>query len=161
MVSRDFNHVPREWVEMVAEHNGEYPHLGMWGTCFIVKNFIGEQLKEKARYLFTDKMELEAALDLEFKDDKKEKARVKRAIAADDWGVLGEYVDEEMGGEWNVRDVDGTATAAYIHEVGGEWVVSINGAGWNFYDGVWDRIYDSLGLRWHDEETEMITKVTD
>ncbi|NIQ13272.1 MAG: hypothetical protein GTO02_02330 [Candidatus Dadabacteria bacterium] len=57
-----------------------------------------------------------------------------------------------MAGEYCVSDKDGNETAAYIHNIRGVWVISIDGAGWNFYDGVWDRIYDALGLKWHNEE---------
>jgi hypothetical protein len=27
-----------------------------------------------------------------------------------------------------------------------EYVIGINGAGWNFYDGVWGRLYDVCGI---------------
>jgi hypothetical protein len=43
-----------------------------------------------------------------------------------------------------------THAAAYIYEVAAEHVISINGAGWNFYDGVWDKLYDVCGMRWHE-----------
>ena len=38
----------------------------------------------------------------------------------------------------------------HIYEVAGEYVVGVHGAGWNFYDGVWDRLYDVCGIRWHE-----------
>jgi hypothetical protein len=33
-----------------------------------------------------------------------------------------------------------------------EYIIGVNGAGWNFYDGVWDRLYDVAGLHWHSEK---------
>jgi hypothetical protein len=47
---------------------------------------------------------------------------------------------------WHCRH----ATPVYIYDVAGEYVVGIHAAGWNFYDGVWDRLYDVCGIRWHE-----------
>lgn len=53
--------------------------------------------------------------------------------------------NEEMDGARNVN-----GTAAYIYEIDGIYVMGIHGAGWDFYDGVWDKIYDLRELNWHD-----------
>lgn len=59
---------------------------------------------------------------------------------------VGENDDnEEMRGAMRIAD-----TAAYIYELDGEHVLGINGAGWDFYDGVWDVLYDLVGLKWHE-----------
>ncbi len=61
--------------------------------------------------------------------------------------IMEENEDEEMAGEMNI-----IGTAAYLYVIDGRYVVGVHGAGWNFYDGVWNNIYDLLGLKWHDEE---------
>lgn len=148
MVKRDLNAVPQEWVQVVAEHNGEYPSLPMWGTMWFVDNYTGEKLVENSRVMVSSAEEI----DLDGIEDKKERKRVEEAINTADYSVTEEYVDEEMAGERNVLDKDGNTTALFIYEVGDEYVIGVNGAGWNFYDGVWDRLYDLLGYQWHSEE---------
>ena len=64
--------------------------------------------------------------------------------------MLEQYIDEEMSGARCILNENGYTTAAYIYIVADEYVIGINGAGWNFYDGVWDRLYDVCGIRWHD-----------
>lgn len=59
--------------------------------------------------------------------------------------------DDEMYGERQVLDENGEPFNLYVYEADGRYVVGINGAGWGFYDGVWDRLYDLLGLKWHNE----------
>jgi hypothetical protein len=146
-VKRDFNSVPQEWVKIVAEHESEYPNLPMWGTMWIVDNFLGEQLMEKSRMLVYDKEEIDVD---SIEDEAERKALQARIDDPDDY--MEEYVDEEMSNERAVLDKDGDPTAMFIYEIGDEYVVGIHGAGWNFYDGVWNRVYDTLGLKWHEEE---------
>lgn len=55
--------------------------------------------------------------------------------------------DAELSGERRVAE-----TAMYIYWIGEYYVVGIHGAGWNFYDGVWDEIYDALDIQWHNTE---------
>ena len=55
-----------------------------------------------------------------------------------------------MSGAHRILDKDGNATAAYIYGIADDYVIGINGAGWNFYDGVWDKLYDVCGIRWHE-----------
>lgn len=59
--------------------------------------------------------------------------------------------DEEMAGAYNVRDIYGQATAVYVYEIDGRYLIGVHGAGWDFYDGVWDMLYDVYGMNWHDE----------
>lgn len=61
--------------------------------------------------------------------------------------------DEEMTGEHNVRDIHDQATAVYVYEIDGRHLIGVHGAGWDFYDGVWDMLYDLYGMNWHEEET--------
>ncbi len=125
LVNRDMQAIPQEWVRIVAEDKSEYPRIGMWGTCFMVDNFIGERLWNHSRVM-------------ECYEEGKDES----------------LYDEEMEGERCILDKDGNKTAAFIHEVTGEYIISIDGAGWNFYYGVWDVIYDVLGLQWHTVENE-------
>ena len=150
-VKRDINNgVPISWVEAVSDKYGQYLRLPMWGTMWIVDNYIGEKLDENSRVMYDSLEELKFNLD-EIEDEK-EQARVKKAIEKEDWSVLEDYIDEEMTGEKCVLDKDGRPTALFVYEVGDEYVIGVNGAGWNFYDGVWDRLYDLLEYKWHDEE---------
>jgi hypothetical protein len=79
-----------------------------------------------------------------------ERAELKRAIEADDWSVLEQYTDEEMAGARCILDEHGNVTAAYIYDITDDYVIGVHGAGWNFYDGVWDKLYDLCGIRWHE-----------
>ena len=64
---------------------------------------------------------------------------------------------EEMNGAYNVLDKDGKATAVYIYEIDSRYLIGVHGAGWNFYTGVWDMLYDLYGINWHDDEEEIAT----
>lgn len=150
-VTRDLNSVPQEWVQIVAEHEGEYPALPMWGTMWLVdENFIGEKLMEHSRVMVASASEI----DLEDIEDEKERKTVTTAIKKEDWTVLEEYIDEEMSGARCVLDKDGNTTALFVYEIADEYVIGVNGAGWNFYDGAWDKLYDLLELQWHEVEVE-------
>lgn len=150
-VERDFNSVPQEWVQIVAEHEGEYPNFPMWGTMWIVDTSLGEQLVEKSRRMVYEAEDIDLD-EIEEKEGLKRRKQVEKAIKEEDWSVIENYVNEEMADELCVLDKDGDPTSMFVYEVRDEYVVGINGAGWNFYDGVWDRIYDTLGLQWHEEE---------
>jgi hypothetical protein len=146
---QEMNPIPQEWVQIVAEHNGEYPRLPMWGTMWFPSAFDAEKMWKNSRVMAESKEEI----DLDQLEDI-ERKKVEKAIEEDDWLVLEEYVDEEMAYEHNVLDKDGDTTAVYIYEVGDEYVIGVNGAGWNFYDGVWDKLYDTCGLHWHKGEND-------
>lgn len=68
-----------------------------------------------------------------------------------------EGYEEEMEGERCILDNDGNTTAMYIYEIDGEYLLGVNGAGWDFYNGVWDKLYDVLGLQWHQDEKDGCT----
>lgn len=152
-VERDFNSVPQDWVRRIAESEGEYPNLPMWGTMWIIDSSLGEQLWEKSRVMAPnyDEIDLE---EVERTEGEEKRKLLEKAIEEEDWSELEMYYDEEMAYERSVLDKDGDPTSMFVYEVGDEYVVGINGAGWDFYDGVWDRIYDTLGLHWHKEEEE-------
>jgi hypothetical protein len=149
-VNRDLNAVPQEWVRKVAEADSGYPSLPMWGTMWIVDTHIGERLIQHSRVMAESKDDIQ----LDDIEDEAERTKVEKAIKADDWTVLEEYIDEEMAYEHCVLDKDGRPTALFVYEIGDEYVIGVNGAGWNFYDGVWDRLYDLLDLQWHTTEKE-------
>lgn len=123
-VETDFNAIPQEWVKALMEQNHEYHALPMWGTMWRVSYNLGEQLWKLSEVKGCEEHN-------EYEDGCDTCANQT----------------EEMRGERCVAD-----TAMYIYEVGDEYVVGIHGAGWNFYDGVWDVIYDKLGYQWHDED---------
>lgn len=62
-----------------------------------------------------------------------------------------ESYDEEMLGAENILDKEGNETSMYLYDIDGQHAIGIHGAGFNFYDGVWDKLYDALGLEWHEE----------
>jgi hypothetical protein len=101
----------------------------MWGTMWLVDSFIGEKLMESA---------IQVCEPSECENHDKNKT----CDVCDDY--------EEMYGAWNVKDKEGYGTAAYIYEIDGQYLLGIHGAGWSFYDGVWNKLYDLLELRWHD-----------
>lgn len=143
----EFQAVPQEWVKIVGESEGDYHSLPMWGTMWIVDRFYGEKFLEHSRVMAYDKDDISVE---SLEDDEQEK--VKKAIEDDDWLVLEEYCDEEMSGEKCVLDINGSPTAVFIYEIGDEYVIGVNGAGWNFFDGVWDKLYNLMGLKWHEVE---------
>jgi hypothetical protein len=145
----EFNAIPQSWVRIVSENDNDYHTFPMWGTMWIVDRMYGERFLENSRIMAYDKDEI----DLDSLDEA-ERERVEKAIQEDDFLVLEEYVDEEMSGERCVLDNNGNTTALYIYEVSDEYVIGVNGAGWNFFDGVWDKLYNIMGLKWHDEGTE-------
>lgn len=145
MVSQ-FSSISRDQLETLAEKSGEYLGLPMWGTLWRM-DYCGEKLYDNARVMMGDKSEL---LD-EYQNDKDNLAILEKAIKEEDWTTLEEYLDEEMSGQRCVLDKDGKTTAMFIYELDGEYWLGINGAGWDFYHGVWDVLYDLLGLEWHDK----------
>lgn len=145
-VERELSSVPQEWVRIVMESENEYRSLPMWGTMWIVNKWDAEKLLDKSRMMVYDKDEI----DLDSMEDDERKL-VEKAIEDDDWPVLEDYIDEEMSGERCVLDKDGHTTNIFVYEVLDEIVIGVHGAGYDFYDGVWDRLYDTLGFNWHSE----------
>lgn len=152
-VKCELNAVPQEWVRIVAEEKGDfYDALPMWGTMWIVDPWIGEKLMDHSRVMVGSISEIE----LDDIEDPAERKRVKKAIKEEDWSVLEDYIDEDMQHQRCVLDKDGRATALFVYEVADEYVIGVNGAGWDFYDGVWDRLYDLMGMQWHDAEGQKV-----
>lgn len=152
MVS-EFNQIPQGWIQIIAEHESDYPALPMWSTMWIVDSFYGDKLMESSRVMAYEASDIDLD-NIEENEGEEKRKLVEEAIENDDYSVYEDYVDEEMSGEHCVLDKDENTTALYIYEIGDEYVIGVNGAGWNFYDGVWDRLYDLMGLKWHDGETE-------
>jgi hypothetical protein len=59
-------------------------------------------------------------------------------------GIVNAPGDIEMDGERQIGD-----TPAYIYQIDERYVIGVHGAGWDFYEGVWDKLYDLAGLTWH------------
>lgn len=152
--------ISQEWVNIVAESKEEYPRLGMWGTCFILNQYDGEKFLNNSRLMFGDYQELKQDIE-DNQDNYSEsiKSQLLEAIEGQEnetmsWGdcaILEDYIDEEMANERAILDKNGNTTGAFIHEVADEYILSINGAGFDFYDSIWPSLYDTLGLQWHDE----------
>lgn len=147
---KEFNFVPQDWVTDVAEKDGDTIFPPMWGSMAIIDHY-GEKLMENSRHMLGDKTELVDEIQNMDEDDD-ERIKLQKAIDEDDWDVLSNYINEEMSGCQCVLDKDGDATSIFIYEVRGEYVLGVNAAGFDFYDGVWDKLYDTLGLKWHSEE---------
>ena len=161
-VAREFNAIPQDWAQTIMEKTEEYAPLPMWGTMWIVDQWLGERLMKNTRVMVGEADEI----DLDSITDETEREEVNTAIEdlkkeSIAWGglaILENYVDEEMAGATCILDANGNTTPLFIYEVEGKCVIGVNGAGFNFYDGVWDVLYDLLGLKWHDEETQAATK---
>lgn len=149
-VDRSFSGIPQEWVQKIADDVYPWP---MWGTMWIV-DYHGEKLMENSRCMLYDidelKDEVGQGKNSNYSTDEIE--AITKAIAVNDWSVLENYIDEEMAGACCILDKEGNPTAAYIYEIDGRYVLGINGAGWDFYDGVWDKLYDLCGIKWHENK---------
>ena len=122
----EFSAIPTEWVKIIAEHEGNYPNLPMWRTMWIVDDMIGQRLMQNAA---------EVRPCAEHTDDYDA-----------DCEECASY-NEELEGAYRIA-----GTAAYLYEVDDQYVLGVHGAGWDFFEGVWEPLYDLLGLQWHDEE---------
>ena len=151
-VAREFNAVPQGWVQIILEHDCEYAPLPMWGCMWRVDEYTGCKLWDSSRVMLSGVDELRDEIgqgeNSNYSED--ERAALEQAIESNDWPMLERYIDEEMCGARCILDNEGNPTAAYIYLIAGEYVMGVNGAGWNFYDGVWDRLYDVCGIRWHE-----------
>lgn len=119
-VEQRLSSIPQEWVSIVAEHYNEPHRLPMWGTMWFIDDVWGEKLHKDARIME------------EYEEGKDE-----------------ELYDEEMEGERCILDENGNTTPLFIYEIEGEYLLGVHGAGYNFYHGVWDKLYDTLQLKWH------------
>lgn len=153
-VDREFHPIPLEWVQIIAEKlDAEIYSWPMWGTMWQIDSFIAERLLKHSQVMVGEASEI----DLDAIEDEQEKKEVKTAIEdlkkeSIAWGgcaILEKYVNEEMAGATNI-----TGTAAFIYKIDGQYLIGINGAGWDFYNGVWDRLYDICEMEWHDKETK-------
>lgn len=126
-IEREFNSVPTTWVEAIAEHvDGNPINPPMWGTMFIVDDTIGSQLLALSELV-------KLSEDCEAHYSRTQCNNCKN-------------YEEEMDGARHI-----TGTCAYIYNVDNTHVIGINGAGFDFFDGVWDKFYDLLAIKWHEE----------
>ena len=137
-MTSELSSISSDWLTIIIEAKREYHRLPMWGTLWVL-DYYGEEIYNNARVM------VERVEDIENRDDQK----LREAIENQDWVILGEYVDEEMAGERCVLDKNGKTTAMFIYDIDGEYLIGVNGAGWDFYHGVWDTLYDICGLQWH------------
>ena len=143
-VNQEFDAISQDWVERLFDSfQGYAPKLPMWGTMWKCNEFDGEKFMANSRRMVSDVSEIED-------DEIREKA--EKAEEDGDYTIGEDYVSQEMSGELCVLDKDGDPTPVYIYELDGAYIIGVNGAGWDFYDGVWDRLYDVAELNWHKEE---------
>jgi hypothetical protein len=165
-----FDNIPADWAALVAEHKDgdECVALPMWGTLFRVGNmdrgnieklmvhpvptdifdliaFMEEHdIDPDALYLNnTVKLLALAASDPDEIDE--EDVDALRDAVIDEWR---ESMDEDAflaDSGW--QDVGSTGIIA--REFDGELLLGINGAGYDFYESHWTRLYDELGYTWH------------
>lgn len=151
-VEQELSGLSQDWAErLFVSFNGYSPKLPMWGTMWVVNKFDGEKFWKNSRRMASSPKTIDLD-EIEEREGKGRRDAIEKAIEEDNYYEFEEYYDEEMGGERCVLDKNGDTTAVFIYELDGEHVIGVNGAGWDFYDGVWDRLYDAAGLKWHKEE---------
>lgn len=151
-VNQEFDSISQDWVERLFDSiQGYHPDLPMWGTMWKCNEFDGEKFMLNSRRMVSRASDIDLD-EIEEKEGEKRRKEVEKAIEEDDYQVTEAYVDEEMAGELCVLDTDGDPTAVYIYELDDEYIIGVNGAGWDFYDGVWNKLYDVADLHWHSEE---------
>ena len=162
-VQRELQNVPQEWARIVAEKEGEYPAFGMWGTVFLVDEWTGERLAKIAEEVYPSAEDAPEEVLQEYimqniegdlTDDDTDALYCSFDTVKERWPELVESFEEERCDEEMAYSYRITGSI-YLHEVAGEYVISINAAGFDFYDedmGVWPRLYDAMGLNWHDKE---------
>src|SRR3990167_4925696 len=107
-VAREFNAIPQDWVQTIMERGEEYAPLPMWGTMWIVDQWLGERLMKNTRVMVGEADEI----DLDSITDETEREEVNTAIEdlkkeSIAWGglaILENYVDEEMAGATCILD---------------------------------------------------------
>jgi len=143
-VEKDMNSIPQDWAgRLFKSFNGYVPNLPMWGTMWICNEFDGTKFYENSRKLVATVGEIQ---------DVRIRNKIERELEGNIYETYEQYIDDEMSEELCVLDKDGNRTSVYVYELDGEYVIGVNGAGWNFYDGVWDRLYDVAELNWHTEK---------
>lgn len=145
---KEFQAIPEDWIQIIMEAKDECHTLPMWGTMFIIDDSWGERLLRNTRRMVGSIDEVDAREG----STEEERDRIEKAKEEKDWDILQHYINEDMEGELCVLDRDGTTTNMFLYEIDDHYVLGIHGAGFDFYDGVWDRLYDILELKWHEEE---------
>jgi len=163
-----FDNIPADWAALVAEHKDkdECVALPMWGTLFkvtsmdrsniekLLRDPIPEDIHELIEFAEDKGIDLEeidnamrlVALAASDPDeiDEDEVANLRHDIQ-DRWGEDGDEDYWLASSGW--QDVGGTGIIA--REFDGELLLGINGAGYDFYESHWRRLYEELGYRWH------------
>jgi len=163
-----FNNIPIEWLSLVAEHidKEECYAMPMWGTAFMPHNMDAHNIAK----LLRDPLPEDIVGLIEFIEDKGldveeiENAVKLIALAASDPDEIDESEVEDLRNA--VRDAwrDSSDEEAYLADAGwqdvggtgfiarefdGRLVLGVNGAGYDFYESHWRRLYEELGYSWH------------
>jgi len=114
------SYIPYGWLEHIKEGLAEYFPDPMWGTIWLAGDNKG---------CFEEIMK-EYDLDNEEKLDEDE----------------GEECAELICGGWHELGDSGV----FVRELDEELLVGINGAGYNFYQAHWEKLYEAVGFLWHE-----------
>ena len=76
-------------------------------------------------------------------------AGLEQAIASNDWPVLERYIDEEMARALHTPQRRRPDRRLYLRRRR-RLRYRCARRGLEFYDGVWDKLYDVCGIRWHE-----------
>jgi len=161
-----FDNIPLKWAALAAEHLDEEPCYAfpMWGTLFRVSNMDRGNIEK----LLVPAIPKDAVGLIEFAEEhgiEIEEAEMKLlALAAADEDEIDEDEIEAIATEvyeaWTESgDEDAALVMAGWDDVGstgivarefdGELLLGINGAGYDFYESHWHRLYEELGYSWH------------
>lgn len=162
-----FDNIPQSWAALAAEHKDgdECVAMPMWGTLFRVGNMDQGNIEK----LLTDAVPTDIVELLEFMDEhqidpEEVNAMELIALAASDpedvddndvnelryaviesWRESGDENAYLADSGW--QDVGSTGIIA--REIDGELLLGINGAGYDFFESHWRRLYEELGYSWH------------
>lgn len=120
-VSRNFNIIPSEWFKIIMEEKEIYQPLPMWKSMWICDSWTGEKLWNHSKETINP-------------SDCKAHAKGETCTLCES--------GEEMEGVMNIKNVNGDYTPVFIYEIDDKYIIGIHGAGWNFYDGAWNKLYE-------------------
>ena len=163
-----FDNIPQSWAALVAEHldKDEFVPMPIWGTLFKVSNMDQGNIEKliaehdvptgaveliewaEERGIEIEESEMKLLALAAANDDEDRELEMIRDGIIDSWYDSGEEDAQLSMGGW--RSVGSTGLLA--REFDGMLLLGINGAGYDFYDSHWRRLYEELGYSWHGAE---------
>lgn len=166
-----FSTVPGSWLALVAQHidKDEFVPMPMWGNCYkvddsglesMIRNLCGDGLPVPKDALALVEFAEERGIDL---DDEALSLLALIASGEEDEDLVEDEIerireeiidhlrdegDEDMMfAEAGWSDVGGTGFMA--RDFDGHLCLAVNGCGYDFKASHWTRLYNELGLKWH------------